>query len=77
MSGMMIPAYRSQDRIALFIRSVWQYDAAMQVTIPWICLLLAFVCFAAASVGAQPPRLNLTSLGLAFLSVSFLIARTA
>jgi hypothetical protein len=48
----------------------------MPVTIPWICLLLGFICFAAASVGAQPPRLNLTSLGLAFLSLSFLIART-
>jgi hypothetical protein len=48
----------------------------MPITISWICLLLSFVCFAAASLGVQPARPNLTSLGLAFLSLSFLIPRT-
>jgi hypothetical protein len=48
----------------------------MPITISWIFLLLAFVCFAGASLGVQPVRPNLTSLGLMFLALSFLVPRT-
>jgi hypothetical protein len=43
------------------------------ITIRWVLLLLALICFGAAAAGVQTPRVNLVGLGLSLWVLSLLI----
>lgn len=43
------------------------------MTIDTLLLILAFVCFIAAALGASVPRVNLTALGLALWVLTALV----
>lgn len=42
------------------------------MTLRYLLLVFAFVCFVLAAVGVNSPRVNLTALGLAFATAAWL-----
>lgn len=47
----------------------------MVITIAFVFLLLAFVCFVVAAINAPVPKINIMALGLAFFTVAQLVGR--
>jgi len=43
------------------------------ISVRMACLIVALVCFILSAFGVPTPRVNLTALGLAFFTLTFLL----